>query len=152
MVIVEVPNPLLWKVEMHLPTERRPISVIGEVLFDHFADGRRILGGAPFNVAWNLQGLGQRPALISAVGRDAEGESILQQMSDWGMDRSLVAKHASLPTGSVQVTLHDNEPSYDIVTDVAYDDLSFDWVSETADLTATAVMPRNKPLMMTLGR
>jgi len=28
-----------------------PIHVFGEVLFDHFPDGSRILGGAPFNVA-----------------------------------------------------------------------------------------------------
>ncbi len=30
------------------------VCVFGEVLFDHFPDGRRVLGGAPFNVAWNL--------------------------------------------------------------------------------------------------
>lgn len=27
------------------------IHICGEVLFDHFPDGSRILGGAPFNVA-----------------------------------------------------------------------------------------------------
>jgi len=35
----------------------RPV-LFGEVLFDHFPDGSEVLGGAPFNVAWHLQGLG----------------------------------------------------------------------------------------------
>jgi fructokinase len=30
------------------------IHVFGEVLFDYFPDGSRVLGGAPFNVAWHL--------------------------------------------------------------------------------------------------
>ena len=28
------------------------LMVFGEVLYDCFEDGRRVLGGAPFNVAW----------------------------------------------------------------------------------------------------
>jgi hypothetical protein len=35
-----------------------------EVRFDRFQDGRRILGGAPFNVAWNLRALGEDPAIF----------------------------------------------------------------------------------------
>jgi len=31
------------------------LHIFGEVLFDHFPDGSRVLGGAPFNVAWHLQ-------------------------------------------------------------------------------------------------
>ena len=34
------------------------VVVYGEVLFDCFPDGRRVLGGAPFNVAWGLKGFG----------------------------------------------------------------------------------------------
>ncbi|MEM7234470.1 MAG: hypothetical protein AAF517_19985, partial [Planctomycetota bacterium] len=42
----------------------RPV-VFGEVLFDRFPDGRSILGGACFNVAWNLRGLGLDPLFVS---------------------------------------------------------------------------------------
>ena len=51
--------------------------LFGEVLFDCFEDGSRVLGGAPFNVAWHLQGFGLSPLLISCIGRDAEGQYVL---------------------------------------------------------------------------
>ena len=38
----------------HHINHTRPV-VFGEVLFDCFPDGSRVLGGAPFNVAWHCQ-------------------------------------------------------------------------------------------------
>lgn len=60
--------------------------IIGEVLFDVFPQGESVLGGAPFNVAWHLQGLGLKPMMISAVGDDHHGEQVIQKMEHWGMD------------------------------------------------------------------
>ena len=40
---------------------KHPIALFGEVLIDQFPEGQRILGGAPFNVAWHLQAFGQKP-------------------------------------------------------------------------------------------
>jgi len=97
------------------------ICIFGEVLFDHFPDGKQVLGGAPFNVAWHLQAFGLGPRFISRVGTDAEGESVLAAMRDWGMDTHHVQVDAQRPTGRVSVAIHDNEPAYDIVTDCAYD-------------------------------
>ena len=65
--------------------ERR-VVVFGEVLFDRFPDGSEVLGGAPFNVAWNLQAFDARPLLVSRVGNDRLGRRILAAMKDWGMD------------------------------------------------------------------
>jgi fructokinase len=48
--------------------------ILGEVLFDCFPDGRRVLGGAPFNVAWHLAGFGLAPLFLSAVGDDDDGK------------------------------------------------------------------------------
>lgn len=31
-----------------------PVLVLGEALFDCFPGGEQVLGGAPFNVAWQL--------------------------------------------------------------------------------------------------
>lgn len=100
-------------------TASRPI-IFGEILFDCFPDGHNVLGGAPFNVAWHLQGFGLSPLVISAVGDDTLGARIKSAMLDWGMDLSgLQTNH--LPTGSVQVSFNDGEPSYDIVADRAWD-------------------------------
>lgn len=99
---------------------KRPV-IFGEVLFDRFPDGNVVLGGAPFNVAWNLQAFGQAPLLISRVGVDALGERICQTMTDWSMDTSHVQLDPSHSTGTVDVSFHDGEPSYDIVPGTAYD-------------------------------
>ena len=63
--------------------------LLGEVLYDCFEeDGSRTLGGAPFNVAWHLQGFGQNPVFISRVGDDDAGRNIRASMQQWGMDLS----------------------------------------------------------------
>lgn len=97
----------------------RPV-IFGEVLFDAFPDGTAVLGGAPFNVAWHLQGFGLAPFFISRVGNDANGERVRQAMVDWGMDiRAL--QWGDQPTGQVQVALKDGQPSFTILPDQAYD-------------------------------
>ena len=95
--------------------------VFGEVLFDCFPDGSRVLGGAPFNVAWHLQAFGQAPRMISRVGDDELGREIQSAMGDWGMDMSQLQVDRTLPTGQVTVTLVNDEPQYDIVRPSAWD-------------------------------
>jgi len=95
--------------------------VAGEVLFDIFEDGSHILGGAPFNVAWHLHGLGLNPLLVSAVGDDMYGDEIRKSMQAWGMNTEAVQTIQRYPTGTVQVGLQNGSPSFDIVKDVAYD-------------------------------
>jgi fructokinase len=97
------------------------LCVFGEVLFDHFPDGQRVLGGAPFNVAWHLQAFGQHPHFISRVGDDAAGAEIRSAMTEWGMDLNGVDTDPRLPTGRVEVRFDDGEPSYEIVCPSAYD-------------------------------
>lgn len=97
------------------------LCVFGEVLFDHFPDGQRVLGGAPFNVAWNLQALGQPVDFISRVGDDSEGQAVRQAMRSWGMDTAGLQTDPAHPTGRVSVSLQGGEPAYDIVAPVAYD-------------------------------
>ena len=101
----------------------RPI-IFGEVLFDHFPDGSTVLGGAPFNVAWHLQALGLHPLFISRVGDDAMGREIRDAMMGWGMETAGLQQESAHPTGTVEVSLEDGQPSYDIVADRAYDHIS----------------------------
>ena len=95
--------------------------IAGEVLFDLFEDGSEVLGGAPFNVAWHLQGLGFNPLFVSSVGTDSRGDEIRTAMQSWGMDITGLQTDTHHPTGTVQVKLENGIPSFDIVADAAYD-------------------------------
>ena len=97
------------------------LTIFGEVLFDCFPGGEKVLGGAPFNVAWHLQAFGQLPYFISRIGRDPEGEAILQAMREWGMERAGVQRDSRHATGKVMISLQAGEPSYEILADAAYD-------------------------------
>ncbi|WP_321393556.1 carbohydrate kinase [uncultured Desulfuromusa sp.] len=105
-------------------SEQVNIYIFGEVLFDCFPTGEQVLGGAPFNVAWHLQALGDSPQLISRVGKDQHGDRILQAMSGWGLKTSAIQVDSTHPTGRVEVSITDNEPSYTIVPDSAFDFIS----------------------------
>ncbi len=97
------------------------LCIFGEVLFDHFPDGKRVLGGAPFNVAWHLQAFGKAPYFISRVGNDDEGKTIRQAMHDWGMRTDGLQADPHYPTGRVSIEFENGEPVYDIVKPCAYD-------------------------------
>ncbi|MGD2167710.1 MAG: carbohydrate kinase [Gammaproteobacteria bacterium] len=97
------------------------ILVFGEVLFDRFEDQTAVLGGAPFNVAWHLEGFGHSPRFISRIGNDALGHRVLEAMRVWGMRTNELQTDPALPTGTVDVTLEHGEPSYEIVHPAAWD-------------------------------
>lgn len=101
--------------------QHAPVWVFGEVLFDCFPDDQRVLGGAPFNVAWHLQALGDEPHFVSRVGDDALGRQIIDAMLDWGMKTESVQIDESHATGQVEVNLINGEPHYTITPDCAYD-------------------------------
>ncbi|HEC18254.1 MAG TPA: carbohydrate kinase [Gammaproteobacteria bacterium] len=100
--------------------QQRPV-IFGEVLFDCFPNGKTVLGGAPFNVAWHLQNRDCEPLLISSVGNDKNGEAVRQAMSKQGMDTVGLQTSEHYPTGQVVVSIEAGQPSYEIVTDQAYD-------------------------------
>lgn len=102
----------------------RPL-IVGEVLFDCFQD-RQVLGGAPFNVAWNLKGLGLDPCMVSAVGDDPLGRQVFQAMHRWGLDTVGLQVDSRHPTGRVDIKTKDGEPAYQFWDDVAYDHLSLE--------------------------
>jgi len=104
---------------------KRPL-LFGEVLFDHFPDGHKVLGGAPFNVAWHLQGFGLQPLFISRLGEDAEAADIIRRMDDWGMDVAGLQLDPERPSGRVNVSIQDNEPSYFIEENQAWDLIEYE--------------------------
>ena len=101
--------------------EKNSITIFGEVLFDHFPVGNKVLGGAPFNAAWHLQAFGQQPQFISRVGADMAGNQIRAAMQSWGMKLDFLQQDTIYPTGQVQVSIEQGEPAYSILPDQAYD-------------------------------
>lgn len=101
--------------------EQCGLIVFGEVLYDVFEDGREILGGAPFNVAWALTGFGMFPMFVSTVGKDRKGQAICAAMEGWGMSLEGLHRDDQLPTGRVMVRVSDGEPGYEICAPAAWD-------------------------------
>ncbi|MCW8935818.1 MAG: carbohydrate kinase [Gammaproteobacteria bacterium] len=101
------------------------LVIFGEVLFDCFPDGTRVLGGAPFNVAWHCQAFGLRPLFISRVGDDSLGQEVRSAMQNWGLDVSGLQLDSAHATGIVDVSFNDGEPSYDIVKNSAWDFIDY---------------------------
>ena len=106
--------------------EREQPVIFGEVLYDCFPDGQAILGGAPFNVAWHLQGFGQSPLFISRVGDDPLGHRVRDAMHSHGMDTSGLQLDSMHPTGKVTITMSGNSHSFEIIPDQAYDYINQD--------------------------
>lgn len=98
--------------------------IFGEVLFDCFPDGREVLGGAPFNVAWNLQAFERQPIFISRVGDDPQARRIREAMVSWSMDTKYLQVDTARPTGRVEISLVNGEPRFDILPNQAYDHIS----------------------------
>jgi len=112
----------------------RPV-IVGEVLFDVFDDGTRVLGGAPFNVAWHLKGFGLEPLFLTRIGDDDDGRRVARAMRDWDMDRRGLQVDTEAATGVVHVHDRDGEPSYDIIPDRAYDRLNAESAFESLGTT-----------------
>ncbi len=58
----------------------------------------RIPGGVALNIAITLARMGLKPALLSAVGRDAEGDELLAQCATLGLETRYVYRSDDLPT------------------------------------------------------
>ncbi len=108
------------------------LYIFGEVLFDCFPTGEQVLGGAPFNVAWNLHSFGDGPKFISRIGKDSYGVKILEAMQKCGMNKELIQIDEKRPTGLVEVTIQNNEPRYDIVKNSAYDFINCEQLPDSA--------------------
>ena len=93
-------------------TTSHDILCIGSVLWDvigrapyHMRVGTdvpgritRLPGGVAMNIAMTLTRFGLRPALLSAVGRDAEGDELVRACEMFGMEVGLLYRSDDLPT------------------------------------------------------
>lgn len=58
----------------------------------------RLPGGVAMNLAMTLARLGLRPALLTAIGQDREGQDLLAAATEAGLDTRFVHRPAGLPT------------------------------------------------------
>jgi fructokinase len=98
----------------------------GEALFD-IIKGSAHLGGAPLNLAMHLAKLGANPAVITAVGMDELGKTLLARAKKVGVDTSYIVIDEKRPTGTVTVKLEDEGvPVFTINQGVAWDAIALD--------------------------
>lgn len=113
---------------------QKTVIAFGETLWDMLPSGEK-LGGAPFNFAYRVHSLGDHALIVSRLGKDVLGERAYSQILSLHMDTRFLQRDPKLPTGTVEVTLdEDNNPDYHIVPNVAYDNIEV-----TLDLLNTAV-------------
>jgi len=105
------------------------VVAFGEILWDVIG-GVPHIGGAPFNFASHAARCGLKSSIVSAVGDDELGRRALAEAERLGVDVSMVGVHPALPTGTVNVTLADGMPSYEIVRPVAWDEITGESVRE----------------------
>lgn len=97
------------------------IVCFGETLWDIFPD-KKVIGGAPLNVGLRLHSLGAEVKVISRIGKDADGNSLLNYLRKEGMDLSSIQLDPELTTGNVQVHLDQTHTAtYTISEPVAWD-------------------------------
>ena len=102
------------------------ILAFGEILWDEFlsADGNlthKKIGGAPFNFAAHCAKNGAESYIMTALGEDENGRDALSEVKRLGIGSDYISLLPQYPTGACRVTLKDGMPSYELMTDVAYD-------------------------------
>ncbi len=102
------------------------VLLFGEVLMDCLPD-REVPGGAPFNVAQHLHGLGRgagiAPVLVTRIGKDARGQRLLEAMLAAGLPLDGVQQDCLHPSGAAQVDPGSagHGPQFEIPPDQAWD-------------------------------
>lgn len=93
----------------------------GEILWDNLPSGR-LAGGAPMNVAYHLRKLGVDASLISRVGDDEAGKTLIDFISSIGIPSENIQIDLEQSTSEVIASLKENnEMVYTITYPTAWD-------------------------------
>ena len=116
---------------------KKLIVGIGEILWDMLPGGKA-LGGAPANFAYHASRLGEEGWAVSAIGDDPLGAEIMDIVTEKRLTNLIAV--TDKPTGTVQVSLDaKGVPSYNIMEDVAWDNIPFTPEMEALAARADAV-------------
>jgi len=101
--------------------QAKQVICFGEILWDVFPH-KRIIGGAPLNVALRLHSFDVAVAIISRIGADELGREITDYLTQNGLFQEFIQTDSELPTGAVTITLNEGgSASYEILKPVAWD-------------------------------
>ena len=100
----------------------------GEILWD-IIEGKKYLGGAPFNFSAHMAQCGAKAFIISRLGKDELGKKAAEMAASYEVNTSLIQWDDKHPTGTVEVILNQGQPDYTIHTSVAYDFIDYTEVS-----------------------
>ncbi|OXA76469.1 fructokinase [Flavobacterium aquidurense] len=118
--------------------QNKPLKAVayGEVLWDVFPDKKKI-GGAPLNVALRMKTLGCDVAMISCVGKDNDGEAIINHIKQLGLETNAIMQSDEFSTGLVNVTLNETgSATYEIKYPSAWDKIVLN--NKAKDLVSNA--------------
>ncbi|HEY1132439.1 MAG TPA: PfkB family carbohydrate kinase [Roseateles sp.] len=116
------------------------VVVLGEALVDEFHDGP-VAGGAPFNVARSLAGLGASALFISRIGADdTNGQLVLDSARRYGLGEAGLQRDARHATGRVSVYEEAGNHRFEIHGDAAWDHIDGDAAQrQLADTGSTLI-------------
>lgn len=99
-------------------------TCFGEILWDLLPSGPQ-LGGAPMNVSYHLQQLGEKATMISRIGIDNRGEEILSILKERNLSSEYIQIDHHIATGIVHVNSNGSEDmQYEIVAPAAWDHIT----------------------------
>lgn len=112
------------------------IVCFGEILWDIFPN-KKVIGGAPLNVALRLHSQGHLTNIISRLGNDDNGKNALEYLKRESFPIEGIQIDENLPTGEVLVSLNEQgSASYSITQPVAWDAIVYN--KETKELVKNA--------------
>lgn len=103
----------------------KKIVAFGEVVWDILPNGK-VLGGTPPNMVYRSNCFNEEGFLLSRVGDDELGNEALDRLKELGISDANVQIDGEFPTGTVNITLDENnEAKFEVKLDVAFDHIEF---------------------------
>ncbi|KAK3605118.1 hypothetical protein CHS0354_000786 [Potamilus streckersoni] len=94
------------------------------MLWDCYPE-KQLPGGAPMNVALHLVKNNIPATMVSAVGNDEHGATLLGYLHDAGVETNLIQVHNSMKTGLVKIDpIYDGFAKFNIMNPAAWDFIS----------------------------
>lgn len=121
-----MPVPRQSSQQLNWPGDIPSVLLFGELLADCFPD-REVIGGAPFNVARHMRGLGRYasidPVLVTRIGKDERGAGMIESLQSADLAVEGVQQDLLRPSGQVRITLDvaTQEHRFEILPDQAWD-------------------------------
>lgn len=122
------------------------ILSLGEIVFDIFADGEKLPGGAPLNFAYYCNFFpGNEAYLVSAVGNDTLGDELLSEVAKLHLSAKYITQNER-PTGTVRISHSGNqENAYEIAQNTAFDSIQLNHIHQQADLIYFGTLALRSP-------